>query len=237
MSVPDGFWTGEAKLAWLMDDVQQISAVFPTIYLSFAMYNNPSHAFSLAVTPQVSHSYHSAGGVLGDGCQPQAPMHARHTTSSLLFRSTSVRSQGRQMSRRPPTAFLSVTSSPLASRRGREVGTCGKWEGQVGGVGSCFLSTSNILRSGGLVLWFAWLVLDGCGHVILYCPCSCPCSLLDWFPQLHDYRVVLRGGLVQPGTSSLTGTVIGGNVMLGFTTVFDRERKRVGFASTTCKRE
>ncbi len=29
---------------------------------------------------------------------------------------------------------------------------------------------------------------------------------------------------------SLTGMVIGGNVMLGFTTVFDREREKVGFA-------
>ncbi len=31
-----------------------------------------------------------------------------------------------------------------------------------------------------------------------------------------------------------SGMVIGGNVMLGFTTVFDRERKRVGFAKSTC---
>lgn len=54
MSVPDGFWTGEAKLAWPMDDVHRVFAVFPTLYLSFAVHNDPSQAFSLAVTPQVS---------------------------------------------------------------------------------------------------------------------------------------------------------------------------------------
>jgi hypothetical protein len=30
------------------------------------------------------------------------------------------------------------------------------------------------------------------------------------------------------------GTVIGANAMLGYYTVFDREKKRVGFAESTC---
>lgn len=31
------------------------------------------------------------------------------------------------------------------------------------------------------------------------------------------------------------GTIIGGNVMLGFTTVFDREAGKIGFAKSTCQ--
>lgn len=34
-----------------------------------------------------------------------------------------------------------------------------------------------------------------------------------------------------------TGMVVGANVMLGFTTVFDREQKRIGFAKSTCQCE
>ena len=33
---------------------------------------------------------------------------------------------------------------------------------------------------------------------------------------------------------SLAGTVIGGNIMLGFYSIFDRENKRIGFAQSTC---
>ena len=53
LAVPLGFWSGDTKLAWPVDDLERMFAVFPTLHLSFAVDNDSSQAFTLGVTPQV----------------------------------------------------------------------------------------------------------------------------------------------------------------------------------------
>lgn len=51
--VPESFWKGGSKLAWPTEDQALLYSSFPTFYVGFALHENSTMEFSLAVTPQV----------------------------------------------------------------------------------------------------------------------------------------------------------------------------------------
>ena len=59
LTVPESFWVGGSKLAWPTMDKSYIYDAFPTLFIGFAISENSSQEFSLAITPQVRvcHSY------------------------------------------------------------------------------------------------------------------------------------------------------------------------------------
>ena len=68
------------------------------------------------------------------------------------------------------------------------------------------------------------------------CPPKSPCDGFTFGvkPRAQGLLALVLRVQLHLVCSACAGTVIGANAMLGYYTVFDREKKRVGFAESTC---
>jgi beta-site APP-cleaving enzyme 1 (memapsin 2) len=53
MAIPEEFWSGERKLLWRAEHIEEIYQCFPTLYLGMADEEDSSQEFSLAIVPQL----------------------------------------------------------------------------------------------------------------------------------------------------------------------------------------